>query len=679
MEPHTPTVVTLALAKLLVAAMFAALHRSRPERSLVWWSAAWSLDGARHLLPLLLPLPDVVSLPLAGSMLIGGSYALLVGTLHWVGRPVGRAWLGVAAVCAAALGALTAAGVDHEALWPISGGFLALTRGRSGVAIARGPGSPILRAAASGGLLLLAALALLYPWFAQGPERLSWGFVTVTILVVTVGFALMLLYLDRLREGVELQQRQLRSVFEGSGQNIAVYDGDGRILRINPSFAALIDRSAGDFIDDALVPSSSDRRAFFRASDFSSRPVQRVRLQTAAAGVRDFDISVSRLPEERLYMVFAYDVSKQVALEHELEQARRLEALGRVASGIAHDFNNVLNVISTYLSLGRLSNNPDDALAGIREATRRGQRVTQKLSAVGPRRQVQLQTLRVDRAIRDMATWLDDLMAEDTELRMAVDDDPGMIVRADVGQIEQLLFNLVSNARAASPDGQPVELTATVVRASAPRVRIEVADRGPGVPPEIRERVFDPFFSTREGAAGLGLTAVQSIVEDRGWKLEILDRAGGGAVFRVDMPATEPERPADAAERPRASTEPKGSFQILLLDDNATLIGLVAQALQHHGHRATTWTDPRDALAELQRTDYDVLVTDVDMPAMSGLEVRDRAWETNPDLVVILVSGYTIGDIESDPRQVLLSKPFATEDLLRHIRSRLEARDGDGE
>lgn len=669
MEPHTPTVVTLALAKLLVAAMFAALHRGRSERALAWWAAAWALDGARHLIPVVVPLPSAVAWPLSGSMLIGGSLALLIGTLTWVGRPMARGWFALAIACALGLVGALLAGVDHRALWPISGGFLAITRGVSGVAIARSSGSPLLRAIAASGLVALSVLALAYPWFQPRPELLSWGFVTVTMLVITVGFALMLLYLDRIREEVELQQRQLRSVFEGSGQNIAVYDEEGRILRINPSFAAMIDRSPGDFIDDTLASSPTHRRAFFRASDFSSRPVQRVRLMTAAAGIRDFDISVSRLPEERLYMVFAYDVSKQVALEHELERARRLETLGRVASGIAHEFNNVLNVINTYVSVGRHSGDPTEAFVGIREATRRGLRVTQKLSSLGPRRRVELRTLRVDRAIHEMATGLGDLMDADSELRVSVQEDPAMAVRADVGQIEQILFNLVSNARAASPIGEPVELSARVVRASAPRARIEVADRGPGVPAELREQVFEPFFSTRDGAAGLGLTAVQSIVEEQGWTVEILDRPGGGTVFRVEMPTEADAEPAAESTHEREDVPEPRPLNILLLDDNGTLLRIVAESIRNLGQRVLAMTDPEQALSELERGRYDALVTDVDMPSMSGLEVRDRAWESSPDLAVVLLSGYSLSDIEQDPRQALITKPFETPELLRVVRA----------
>lgn len=698
METYTPTVVTLAVAKGLVAALFLSLRRGRSDRALSWWSASWALDGMRHVIAPLVPSAEWLP-PL---LLIGSGHALLAGSLLWAGSVPRRGWVLLAGACAVVVAGLAVAGWGAAALWPLSGGYLALTRARAASAVVAGPGAQGLRWTAGGGLLVLSGLALYEPWSLLQPSRPGWSLALSVAAVVAFGFTLMLLYVDRLREGVEQLQRQLQSVFEESGQNIAIYDEEGRFLRINPSFAALIRRAGGDFIDEALVPSAGDRLAFFRASDFSSRPVQRIKVTTPQAGIRNFDIVVSKLPPDGPYMVFAYDVSKQVSLERDLQHARRLEELGRISSGIAHDFNNVLNVINTYVSLGRLSTDPSRALEGIKEASRRGQRITQKLSSIRPRPEVKLEDIRVDSALREMAARLDDVLTQSMDLRFSIHEGPEMTVRANALQIEQLVFNLVSNARDASPDGGPIEITLTLTKGAEPRVRFEVADRGAGIAPEHRERVFDPFFSTKAGRAGLGLTAAQSIVEARGWSMEISGRSGGGTIVAVEMPAHaggEParSRAAGASDRTADASEPTVNarppplnsahsspapeqeatgLKLLLLDDNPTLNDVLAQALRRYGHEAVTRCDPHAALAELAEERYDALITDVEMPSMSGLQVRDRAWETRPELVVVLTSGYGLGDIPHRPRQLLLQKPFRTEDLLCQLSAMIPGTEG---
>lgn len=663
MSADTPTLVTLALAKLTIAAIFAALDRRRRHRALPWWTAAFALDGLRHLITL--AVPGALGFSACSIALVAGSYCLLVGTLTFVDRPTGRAWLAITIVVAGALATLPLAGVDGNALWPLAGGYLALTRGRSGLAIARASADLRLRVPASLGLFLLAVIPLIQPWALARPSDAPWSVVIGTTLLVIVGFMLVLLDFDRLHSEVESQQRQLSSVFEGSGQNIAVYDKDGEILRMNPSFAALVGSSSPLRIDAQLVPDANHLSAFFQASDFTSRPVQRVQLQTRAMGLRDFDISVSRLPDEDLYMVFAFDVSKIVKLQKDLDRARRLEALGRMATGISHDINNVLFVINTYIGLGRAKPDPTEAFAGIKEATLRAQRLTQKLSIVGQRRRVQLQRLRVDRLIRDMEEWLSGLMNDGSELVIDVPEDARFLVEADVVEVEQLLFNLVSNARAATPDGEKVEVVAQhVEREDTEALVLEVRDRGPGIPEDLRERVFEPFFSTRTEGAGLGLTAVKSIVEDRGWRLQIRDRADGGTAFRVEMPVL-PTTDDEEAARPSA-LEP---LRILLVDDYPPLVKLVARALRKDGHEAVAIGDPSQALEELSRRKFDVLVTDMDMPSLQGSELMEQAWKLDPNLDVVLVSGQEMPDVPDNPKLRFLAKPFSDRALRACLQS----------
>jgi len=657
-------VITAGAAELLVAAMFTALHQRRQHGALGWWAGAWSLEGLRQFALILVGLSPAGA-ALRAAMLVAAGFCLVAGAAEWTHRVRSANWARSAAVLIPALIILPFLPLDEVmnprfGEWPLAATYMALALGWSAWVFARIEGDPLLRAAATGAMLILAALC---SFSALLPDFTALT-VVVMLLVLALGFSLMLLDYDRLTSEVESQGSQLRSVFEGSGQNIAVYDASGRILRINPSFESLLGAESSLTIDEHLVPNGSDRAAFFNPSDFTSRPVQRVKINTRVLGLRDFDISVSRLPDDNLYMVFAFDVSKIVMLQRELEQARRLEAFGRIATGLSHDFNNVLNVIKTYVGLGRFQPEPTEALAGIEEATRRAQRLTQRLSIVGQKRRARVRRLRVDRVLDETREWLSELKGE-FEMQIDIPDDDRYQVEADVVQVEQLLFNLISNARAVSSE--------VLVRArvrnlpsltDGPEIVLEVLDRGPGIPAELRERIFEPFFSTHPQGTGLGLTAVKSIVEDRSWNLEIEDRTDGGTIFRVAMPLALPssdDLPTTSSSRRR--------LRVLLVDDYPPLVELVGRSLERDGHRAVAVSDPHRALDELREQRFDVLITDLDMPQMTGQELMKRAWEIDPDLDVILISGYALPDVSDNPKVRQLPKPFTDQALRTCLRS----------
>jgi len=222
----------------------------------------------------------------------------------------------------------------------------------------------------------------------------------------------------------------------------------------------------------------------------------------------------------------------------------------------------------------------------------------------------------------------------------------------------------VTNAREVMPDGGRITISARSRQGErGSTVCLEVRDRGPGIPPEVREHMFDPFFSTKKGAAGLGLATVWSIVQDRGWWLQVADGDDGGTVFRIEMPRTEDEGQQEVG-RPELETErPSSPLKVMLVDDNTTLIKLVSRSLRHEGHRVEALSSSSEALARLREERYDVLVTDLDMPGMDGQELMRRAWDLDPELNVIVASGFRMSELPDDPRLQVLSKPYSGESL----------------
>ena len=387
-----------------------------------------------------------------------------------------------------------------------------------------------------------------------------------------------------------------------------------------------------------------------------------------------------------------YEAAK--SRDDQLRQAQKLEALGRLAGGIAHDFNNFLTAIKGYSGLLLEGFQPEDKrrskVEGILKAADTAAGLTRQLLAFSRRRVVEVRALSLERVLRSTEKMLKRLIAEDIELTTTICREIGC-VRADPNQIEQILLNLVVNARDAMPLGGRIAIELTEVEclpggetgpaALSPGryVRLSVRDTGSGMSPEIKARIFEPFFTTKpEGAGtGLGLAVVYGIVEQLGGGITVDTEIGRGTTFHVYLPHTiEPEAELNPSLRAAAGG---GTETILLVEDEPQVADLISGALQASGYTVLTAANGAQAL-EIVRTrpsPIHLLLTDVVMPGMNGRELADRIHAVRDGIRTLYISGYSDDavlrhGVETAVAQ-FLPKPFSMDTLRMKIRDVLAA------
>jgi two-component system cell cycle sensor histidine kinase/response regulator CckA len=380
-------------------------------------------------------------------------------------------------------------------------------------------------------------------------------------------------------------------------------------------------------------------------------------------------------------------------LEDQLRQAQKMEAVGRLAGGIAHDFNNLLMAVTGYseMVLERMSG--EDPLRKnveeIRNAGTRAAALTRQLLTFSRKHVVLPAVLDANVVVTDLERMLRRLIGEDIELTTSVARVPTPVY-ADRGQLEQVLMNLVVNARDAMPNGGRlhIETSRVAVHASdkarfpgvtaGEYVSIEVRDTGIGMAPELVARIFEPFFTTKDAAkgTGLGLSTVYGIVKQADGVVLVDSTPGEGTVFRVLLPQSA-EVPSRAGERVDPSDLPRGTETVLLVEDEAGVRELIRDCLTRWGYVVLAAQDAKQALELFSQhgNQVDLLVTDVVMPRLSGRVLAERLVGLQPSLRVLYMSGYT--DDEAVGQSVTsgagyLQKPFTPEALLRKARGILD-------
>ena len=401
-------------------------------------------------------------------------------------------------------------------------------------------------------------------------------------------------------------------------------------------------------------------------------------------------------PAIRAVVINARDVTERHVLEEELRQSQKMEAVGRLAGGIAHDFNNLLAVMLGYTTL-TLSRAGDPAvvtrnLEQIRTAAERAANLTRQLLAFSRKQVIQPRVVDLGGVVSELHTMLERLIGEDIELVTDVGSAKGQ-VKADRGQIEQVIVNLAVNARDAMPRGgrlaivmRDVVVDATIAREQASLrpgryVRIDVTDNGAGMEPETLHRVFEPFFSTKEKGkgTGLGLATAYGIVKQSGGHIAVESAPGHGTTFRIWLP--EVEEAAESAppvSAPTGAAAPEGSETILLVEDEDAVRGLLREVLESAGYTVLQAASGAEALrvSRAHAGTVDLLLTDVVMPGMGGREVATLLAAQRPGLRVLFASGYTAEAIARhgvlEPGTDLIHKPFTPDALLRRVRERLD-------
>ena len=383
------------------------------------------------------------------------------------------------------------------------------------------------------------------------------------------------------------------------------------------------------------------------------------------------------------FLISSRDIGERKKLEAELFQSRKMESVGRLAGGIAHDFNNLLTVVLGATELCRLeagSSFPQRSyLDEVVAAAQRGSGMVRQLLAFSRRQVLVPRVVDLNGLIEDATKLLARMLGEDVELRKALAPAPACVM-ADPGQMEQVLMNLAVNARDAMPKGGILTIATRVgpVHGSDERVVVEVSDTGTGIPPEIAQQIFEPFFTTKElgRGTGLGLATAQGIVPQSGGTIRVASRPGEGSMFTIDLPRV--NAPPDAAAVRAIEAQPaRAGETILLVEDEAPVRMVVTRSLQRHGYKVIEARDGTEAAQILRDGTQPIhlLMSDVVLPGITGLELVDLGRKIRPGLRVLLSSGYSEeaisrrGSLASVP---LLQKPFEPGQLLEAVRAVLD-------
>ncbi|HEY7793066.1 MAG TPA: PAS domain S-box protein [Gaiellaceae bacterium] len=487
------------------------------------------------------------------------------------------------------------------------------------------------------------------------------------------------------REHAELvlreHEQKLRAVFDTALDAIFITDDERRYVDVNPAACdylgvardELLGRRIDEFLPDAQLATVEEDWAGY----VGGGPVIAEWQSKAADGsIRIAHASARPNFVPGLHIAFLRDVTDRKRLEAELINAQKLESLGRLAGGVAHDFNNILTGITGYASLLLERANGDEALAHdlgeIKRAAERASELTKQLLAFGRRQLFSPRPLDLNVVLADVTGLLRRLVEDQVEL--VVRPAPGLAaVRADPGQMEQVILNLVVNARDALPAGGRVTIETRNTDDGC--VELVVADTGAGMDAATQAQIFEPFFTTREQGVGLGLASVYGIVHQSGGTVGVESSPGEGAVFTIRLPRVEEEPDAPAAADPPERRA--GSETVLLVEDEDIVRELARRVLERSGYTVLACPDGATALEVAFSHDgpIDLLLTDVVMPGLRGYEVAAKVVEARPETRVLYMSGYA-EEALAGPQRVtgatLIEKPFAIEALTERVREELE-------
>ncbi len=399
--------------------------------------------------------------------------------------------------------------------------------------------------------------------------------------------------------------------------------------------------------------------------------------------------------EGRIYRMVGVseDITELRHTEIQLAHSQKMESVGRLAGGVAHDFNNLLTVIlaETDLLLDGDGVDPptENALRDIRGAAERATVLTRQLLAFSRRQVVEPVVFDLNELVRDAAALLRRLIGEDVDLILRPSPDPAR-VRADRGQIEQVITNLAINARDAMPDGGTLtlEIDRTTLDSSStagrpgiepgPYVVLSVTDTGSGMAEEVQARIFEPFFTTKEGSkgTGLGLSTSYGIATQAGGQLTVYSEPGLGSTFRLYLPQADGS--ARSSRAALAATLPTGTETILLVEDEAAVRRVAARMLRGNGYRVLEAEDAETAKEILAGTDGPIhlLLSDVMLPGQGGRELAEEVRAVRPEIRVLFASGYTDDAVLRHQLLArgadLLQKPYSRETLVRRVRAALD-------
>ena len=508
-------------------------------------------------------------------------------------------------------------------------------------------------------------------------------------------------------EALRDSERRFRSLIENASDAIAIISADGKFTFASESYvnvlgfesSELVGRHVFELVHDDDLDEAA--RAFGQIVGARGGTVQiTLRCRHKDGTWRVLEARARNLlhdPAIGGIVSASRDVTQQLALEAELVQAQKMEAMGQLAGGVAHDFNNLLTVITSNVDLivSAIPSQLDihENLTEIRRAAGQAAGLTRQLLNFTSRRSESPQIVNINEVLTDSQALLQRVVGDQAELRVKT-ADRATLVKVDRAQLEQVLMNLVFNARDALEEGGVVEVSTEreKIDTSGPARSgavppgdysvLAVRDTGAGMTPETRARAFDPFYTTKEigKGTGLGLAMVYTIVKQAGGYIDLQTKRGAGTTFRIYLPRvmSPMATPLEGTRTIRPKTEDE---TVLLVEDEDMVRKVVRRTLVGQGYKVVEAANGTEAL-ELALEDpgrISLVLTDVMMPAMGGPELARRLWAKFPDLKIIFLSGYAPDSMSAESAvpagAVLIEKPFAIEKLATKVREVLDSRD----
>ena len=515
---------------------------------------------------------------------------------------------------------------------------------------------------------------------------------------------------NKAQEALRISEEHFRSVWERSQDGMRLTDREGRMLAVNEAYCKLVKLPREKLLGQLFSITYKSHgpkdglelyHRRFDASQILPRITARVRFWNEEEVELEISSSFIELGRQgKMVLSIFRDVTERKHLEQQLRQSQKMEAIGQLAGGVAHDFNNLLAVIrgNTELVLMQQAPLPEPAgecLQQVVTAADRAAMLTRQLLAFSRKQVMQSQPLNLNDVIGNFSKMLKRIIGEDIQLQCHYAARLPL-VRADAAMLEQVLVNLVVNARDAMPKGGQLVVTTegatldTAYVKSHPEARpgefvaLGVSDTGTGIKPEHLPHIFEPFFTTKEvgKGTGLGLATVYGIAQQHGGWVEVTSAPQAGSTFKLLLPALE-SAPAAAAPQPATAAPAGGTETILLVEDDEAVRSLTRRLLEKFGYKVTEAASGPQALEvwRAQGTQFDLLLTDMVMPeGLNGRELAEQLLAERPALKVLFMSGYSPNASGHDTAflrrtgSTFLQKPCDWRELLQGIRSLLDAR-----
>ncbi|MFH0764875.1 MAG: PAS domain S-box protein, partial [Calditrichota bacterium] len=528
------------------------------------------------------------------------------------------------------------------------------------------------------------------------------------IQLVPIGEKMVLLSIERdvterkrAEESLRDSEARYRALFEGSADGILIADIETKkFVFANPTICRMLGYSESELLElnvsdihprEALELVISEFEDQERGENTLAPNIPCLRKDRKIIYV-DINTSMVMIGGRACNVGFFNDVTERRRLEEQLAQSQKMEGIGRLAGGIAHDFNNLLTVIAGHVDMAILQVKPQDPLHSdlneILRASNRAADLTRQLLAFSRKQILEVKVINLNDVISNLDKMLSRIIGEDVDLKIMQEKELWN-VKADPGQIEQVIINLAVNARDAMSEGGKLTIETLNVQLdsvysqthheviSGEYVLLAVSDNGCGISEEVRAKIFEPFFTTKEvgQGTGLGLSTVYGIVRQSLGHIFVYSELDRGTAFKLYFPRSlEAAEPIDKAASPRPGEELRGSETILVVEDEPTVRDMAVKILRRYGYKVIDAATGGDAilLCEQMKVPVDLALTDVIMPNMSGAVFVERLRKIWPDVKVLYMSGYTANAIVHhgilDEGTPFLPKPFRPMDLLRKVK-----------